>query len=159
MATSENDTLLHGLLEAAVDAIIIADAKGQIVQANPSASLLFEYATEDMIGQSVNLLMPAAMANLHDGFMSHHIKTGETSIIGTGREVEGQRKDGSVFPLHLSVGHAEIDGKRMFIGILHDMTQRNATEAALARSQRLDAIGQMTGGIAHDFNNMLTVVI
>jgi signal transduction histidine kinase len=112
-----------------------------------------------MVGQSVNMLMPEALAGMHDGYMTHHLKTGEQRIIGKGREVEGLRQDGKVFPLHLSVGSAELEDRKMFVAILHDLTERHAAKAALARSQRLDAIGQLTGGIAHDFNNLLTVVI
>jgi PAS domain S-box-containing protein len=155
----EDGAVLFAILEAAVDAIIVSDGQGTILRANPAAAKMFKYDVAEMVGQSVNMLMPQALAEIHDGFMSHHIETGEKRIIGIGRDVEGQRKDSSVFPLHLSVGHSEVSGQRIFIGILHDLTHRKATEDALARSQRLDAIGQMTGGIAHDFNNLLTVIV
>lgn len=160
MDNAEHDSaVLHAILDAAVDAIIVSDQNGKILRANAAAARLFQYDIAEMTGQSVNILMPLAMAGLHDGFMSHHIKTGEKRIIGIGRDVEGQRKDKSIFPLHLSVGDAEVGGQRVFVAILHDLTHRKATEDALARSQRLDAIGQMTGGIAHDFNNLLTVIV
>lgn len=157
--TTTDSAVLHAILEAAVDAMIVSDRQGTILRANAAASLLFQHDASDMVGQNVSILMPEALAVLHDGFISHHVDTGEKRIIGIGRDVEGQRADGSVFPLHLSVGHGEVSGQRLFIGILHDLTNRKATEEALARSQRLDAIGQMTGGIAHDFNNLLTVII
>ncbi|MDT8328537.1 MAG: ATP-binding protein, partial [Roseovarius sp.] len=102
---------------------------------------------------------PKAAGEHHDASMSHYRQTSEKHIIGIGRDIEGQRKDGSVFPLHISVGETEATGEAMFVSIMHDLTYRHATQAALSRSQRLDAIGQMTGGIAHDFNNLLTVVI
>ena len=156
---TQNGALLHAILEAAVDAMIVSNGAGLIVNANPAACDLFQYDASEMIGQNVSMLMPKRMAANHDGYISHHVNTGEQQIIGIGRDVEGQRKDQTVFPLHLSVGHAQVDGKPMFVGILHDLTRRQATQDALARSQRLDAIGQMTGGIAHDFNNLLTVVI
>lgn len=155
----QDSALLNAVLEAAVDAIIVSDETGTMLRANPAACRLFQYEPEEMLGQNVNMLMPQALADLHDGFIHHHIETGEKRIIGIGRDVEGQRKDGTVFPLHLSVGETILSDQRMFIGILHDLTRRKATQDALARSQRLDAIGQMTGGIAHDFNNLLTVVI
>ncbi len=157
--SDEDSAVLHAILEAAVDAIIVADQKGRILRANPAAAKMFKYEASEMVGQSLNMLMPEAVADLHDGYMSHHIETGEKRIIGIGRDVEGLRKDRSVFPLHLSVGHSKVGNKPIFIGILHDLTRRKATEDALARSQRLDAIGQMTGGISHDFNNLLTVII
>lgn len=157
--TAEDSAVLHAIMEAAVDAMIVSDQAGNILRVNTAAAKLFQYQAEDLVSQSVNILMPEALAALHDGFMSHHIDTGEKRIIGLGRDVEGLRRDGTVFPLHLSVGHAEVADQHMFIAILHDLTKQNATEQALARSQRLDAIGQMTGGISHDFNNLLTVVI
>lgn len=151
--------LLNAILDAAVDAIIVADDKGQMICVNRAACQLFQYEKDQMQGQNVKLLMPSDIAREHDAYLAHHIATGENHIIGTGRDVEGLRQDGTTVPLHLSVGEATVDGQPMFVGILHDLTRRKATEAALARSQRLDAIGQMTGGVAHDFNNLLTVVI
>lgn len=164
MKSGENDTeqnaaLLDAILEAAVDAIVLADEHGAITRVNAATCEMFQRAAEELVGQSVNILMPEAMAGLHDGFMQHHIETGENKIIGIGRDVEGVRKDGSVFPLHLSVGETRHLQQRMFIGILHDLTERIAAQDALARTQRLDAVGQMTGGISHDFNNLLTVII
>jgi len=157
--SDQNSLLFDAIMEAAVDAIIVADAKGSMIRANAAALKLFGHNAEEMVGRNVSMLMPEAMAVLHDGFMRHHVDTGEKRIIGLGRDVEGQRKDGSIFPLHLSVGHTEVEGDRLFIGILHDLTDRQAAQEALARSQRLDAIGQLTGGVAHDFNNLLTVII
>ncbi|WP_107847505.1 PAS domain S-box protein [Litoreibacter ponti] len=157
--TATDSAILHAIMEAAVDAMIVSDQSGTILRANAAAARMFQFDTDEMVGQSVNMLMPQALARLHDGFMAHHVETGEKRIIGIGRDVEGQRKDGSIFPLHLSVGHSQVGGTRIFIGILHDLTNRKATEDALARSQRLDAIGALTGGIAHDFNNLLTVIV
>lgn len=157
--TTQDSAVLQAILAAAKDAIIVSDQRGAIVRANPAACRLFQYGPDELPGQSINLLMPSALADVHDGFIRYHMDTGEERIIGTGRDVEGQRKDKSLFPVHLSVGHTEAGGQHLFIAILHDLTHRNATLDALARSQRLDAIGQMTGGIAHDFNNLLTVVI
>ncbi len=155
----QESELLSAILEAAVDAIIISDGQGKILRANPAACRMFQYDADEMIGRNVKILMPEEMASQHDGFIGSYLDTGEKKIIGIGREVDGLRKDGARFPLHLSVGDALIEGEHAFIGIMHDLTQRKSTENALARSQRLDAIGQMTGGIAHDFNNLLTVVI
>lgn len=156
---TQDSALLMAILDASVDAIIVSDAKGQIVRTNGAANQMFQYEPDELIGQSVNALMPDSMAVLHDNFMSRYIKTGEKKIIDIGRDVEGLRKDDTTFPLHLSVGHAKIDDQAMFIAILHDLTERRATQSALSRSQRLDAINQMTGGISHDFNNLLTVII
>jgi PAS domain S-box-containing protein len=159
LADVDDRELLVALLDAAVDAIIVSDKLGAIVRANQAAADLFRYPLDQFAGQNVRVLMPTSMAARHDGFMHHHLETGEKRIIGIGRDVEGLRGDGSVFPLHLSVGKAEIEGEIAFVAILHDQTRRKAAEEAAARSQRLDAMGRMTGGIAHDFNNLLTVII
>jgi PAS domain S-box-containing protein len=160
MQTDARDSaVLDAILKAAVDAILVSDETGLILRANPAACHMFQYTPKDLLDQPVNMLMPNSVAHHHDGYMLHHIETGEKRIIGIGRDVEGLRKDGTVFPLHLSVGKTRIDDKTLFIGILHDRTRHQATQDALARSQRLDAIGQMTGGIAHDFNNLLTVIV
>ena len=156
--TSQDSAILHAVMQAAVDAIVVSDKAGKILRANSAAASLFQYSANELPDQSVNILMPDAMAQLHDGFMSHHFATGETRIIDLGRDVEGKRKDGTLFPLHLTIGKATVQGQPVFVAIMHDLTHRKATEAALARSQRLDAIGQMTGGIAHDFNNLLTII-
>lgn len=156
---AEDKALLDAILNAAVDAIVVADDKGKVIRVNSAACSMFQHDEVEMIGQNVKMLMPSDVAQNHDGYLEHHIRTGENRIIGIGRDVEGKRKDGSVFPLHLSVGETRIDGAPVFVGILHDLTARQAAKDALARSQRLDAIGQMTGGISHDFNNLLTVII
>lgn len=159
MNVDDDSPVLLALLDAAVDAIIVADQAGRILRLNKAAATLFGHSVDRLVGENVRILMPAAMAAQHDGFLRHHLRTGEKRIIGQGRDVEGQHADGSVFPLHLSVGRADISGEVAFVGILHDLSRRKAAEEATARSQRMDAIGQMTGGIAHDFNNLLTVVI
>ena len=151
--------MLIALLDAIPDAVLMSDAKGAITRANPAAGTLFGYNPAELIGKSVNMLMPKSLSDRHDGFMQGYLDTGNARIIGRGRAVEGLRRDGQSFPLHLSIGRADHGGATHFVAILHDLSERVAAEEALARSARLDAIGQMTGGISHDFNNILTVVI
>lgn len=138
--------------------MIVSDQSGVMLRASSVAPKLLQFEATEMLGQSVNMLMPEPLAVLHDGFILHHIETGEKRIIGLGRDVEGQRKDGTVCPLHLSVGHKALGDQRIFVGIPHDLMYRKATEEALARVQQLYAIGQMTVGIAHDFNSLLTLI-
>lgn len=151
--------LLAALLDAIPDAVLMSRADGTITRANTTAGKLFGYDPRDLIGSNVNGLMPKALADRHHGFMQSYLETGEARIIGRGRAVEGMRRNGDTFPLHLSIGHADHAGTPHFVAILHDLSQRAAIEDALARSARLDAIGQMTGGINHDFSNLLTVII
>ena len=156
---AKDSVLLNAILEAAIDSIIVIDRNGVMIRVNAAAARLFQYEEVQMLGRNVGMLMPKDVARLHDGYIAQYLKTGEKRIIGIGRDVEGRRSDGSLVPLQLSVGTARIDDQPVFVGILHNLTQRRAAQDALARSQRLDAIGQMTGGVAHDFNNLLTVII
>ncbi len=158
MTALDESTLLRAVLDASVDAIIVSDAEGLILRLNRAAAALFGYSVDALTGQSINVLMPADVAAQHDSYMQDYLETGETNVIGHGRDDTGLRADGTLFPIHLSVGRADVNGDVTFIAILHDLTRRQAAEAAAARTQRLDAIGQMTGGIAHDFNNLLTVI-
>jgi len=160
MTSDPHDLLIYkATLEAAVDAIVVADQNGIIANTNAATLSLFGYERDELIGQNVNILTPDDVAAHHDDYMDHHIKTGETKIIGVGRDLDAKHRDGSVFPVHITIGRAEIDGAPTFVGIIHDLTARRKSQEIAARAQRMDAIGQLTGGVAHDFNNLLTIVI
>jgi PAS domain S-box-containing protein len=126
---------------------------------NPACEKLFKYCAVEVIGQNVRMLMPAPYRSEHDGYLTNYLTSGEKKIIGIGREVVGQRKDGSTFPMDLSVGEAKQDGESIFVGIIHDLTSRKKTEEQLIQAQKMEAVGQLSGGIAHDFNNLLTVIV
>jgi len=129
------EPILRSIFESAVDGIIVIDAAGLVKAFNPAAEGLFGYRAEEVLGQNVKLLMPTHDREQHDCYMTHYLETGIPKIIGTGREVRGQRKDGTTFPLHLSVGRMEIDGKPAFTGILHDLSRRVEIEEALRKSE------------------------
>jgi PAS domain S-box-containing protein len=120
---------------------------------------VFGYTAVEVIGKNVKMLMPQPYRDGHDGYLAHYRSTGEKKIIGIGREVEAQRADGSIFPISLAVNEMMVEGRRMFTGIVHDLTESHRREALLRQSQKMEAIGQLTGGIAHDFNNLLTIIL
>src|SRR4029077_16833922 len=97
------------IVRSAVDAIVLIDAHGRIEEFNPAAERLFGYAQAEVLGRNVSMLMPEPYRDAHDGYLQHYNTTGEKRIIGTGRKVMGLRSDGTMFPLHLTVGEAEVD--------------------------------------------------
>jgi PAS domain S-box-containing protein len=127
----DRDARLHGLIDTAVDGIIIIDDRGVVQEYNPACERLFGYSRSEVVGRNVSMLMPEPDRSEHDLHLQRYRETGEQKIIGTGREVEGRRKDGSKFPLQLSVGETLIGSRRVFLGILHDITERRKRSLAL----------------------------
>ena len=121
-AVRNHEARLRGILETAVEGIITIDDRGVITLFNPAAQRMFGFTAAEIIGQNVSLLMPSPNREEHDGYLAHYCKTGEHNVIGIGREVVGQRKDGSTFPLELSVSEVLLPGRRIFTGILRDIT-------------------------------------
>lgn len=126
---------LRSIIDSAVDAIIIIDHKGHIESFNPAAERLFGHPQSEVVGRNVNMLMPSPYHEEHDGYLGRYLTSGEAKIIGIGREVTGRRRDGTVFPLHLSVGQMAIGGDKKFTGILHDLSERVALEHRLRASE------------------------
>ena len=155
----ESAAQLRAVVDTAVDGVIMIDANGRILKFNPACEKLFRYQADEVIGANVKMLMPEPYRSGHDGYIRNFVTTGEKKIIGIGREVIGRRKDGSTFPMDLSVGEAKQDGSSIFVGVIHDLTDRKRTEAQLIQAQKMEAVGQLSGGIAHDFNNLLTVIV
>jgi two-component system sensor kinase FixL len=127
--------VLAAIFEAAVDGIVVIDARGRIEAFNPAAERLFGYAEAEVLGRNVSMLMPSPYRDEHDGYLARYLATGEARIIGSGREVTGRRRDGAVFPLHLSVGEMSVNGERKFTGILHDLSARVRLEEQLRSSE------------------------
>jgi len=124
-------TPLEVILDIAVDAIISIGSKGIVSTFNPAAEKLFGYSSDEVIGQNIKMLMPEPYSSEHDSYLESHEKTGVKKIIGIGREVVGKHKTGSVFPLRLSVGKALVDGKAVYVGFIHDITERKKQEKEL----------------------------
>jgi two-component system sensor kinase FixL len=169
----EGDALFRAVVEAALDAIVVIDGHGAIRSVNQATERVFGYTLDELAGRNVKILMPEPYTTAHDGYLANYLRTGQKKIIGIGREVEGRRKDGSIFPMDLLVGEAQANGETIFVGIIRDISQRKAAEVARQEAQRriqelqselfhasrLSVMGQMASTMAHELNQPLTAVI
>jgi PAS domain S-box-containing protein len=154
-ALGASEARWRAIINSAVDGIIVIDAHGRIEAFNHAAERLFGYTLDEVIGQNVDMLMPSPYREEHDSYLSRYMATGRAKIIGIGREVQGRRKDGTTFPLHLSVGEITLHGERKFTGILHDLTNRLQMEGQLREQAALAKLGEMAAVIAHEVKNPL----
>lgn len=157
-ALASRQSHLLSILDTVPEAMVVIDEAGIMMSFSKAAEKLFGYAADEVCGRNVKALMPDPDRSRHDGYIGRYLATGERRIIGFGRVVTGQRKDGTTFPMELAVGEAAANGQRIFTGFIRDLTSRHRMEEELRQSQKMEAIGQLTGGIAHDFNNLLTVI-
>ncbi len=163
---------LQALMDAAVDAVILIDERGRIGAVNLSAQRLFGYSAQEMHGRNVSTLMPEPDRSAHDSYLARYAATGIPHIIGVGREVEAQRKDGSTFPVFLSVGRVPGAEPPRFVGFVRDITLQRQATAAIERERdnerysqermvnvaRMATMGEMAAGIAHELNQPLTAI-
>jgi two-component system sensor kinase FixL len=136
----------------------VIDSRGSIEMFNVAAQRQFGYAEHELVGRNVSVLMPEPDHSRHDSYLAHHLESGEKRVIGIGRAVTAQRRDGTTFPVHLSVGSYEIDGQKHFTGILHDLTRRTELEDRLREATALARLGEMAAVIAHEVKNPLAGV-
>jgi sigma-B regulation protein RsbU (phosphoserine phosphatase) len=135
----ESEARIRAILEGAVDGIITIDSGGAIDSFNAAASEIFGYAADEIVGCKVNRLMPEPHHSQHDDYLARYIDGGDPKVIGTGREVVGLRKDGATFPMYLSVSEVVFGERRLFTGIVHDLSARKRTEVALAEARQREA--------------------
>lgn len=162
----EREALLRAIIETSPDGLITIDEHGIIQSFNPAAERMFGYAAEEVIGHNVAYLMPSPHREQHDAYIARYLRTGEKRIIGIGREVLGQRKDGGVFPIELAVGEVRTQGRRIFAGFVSDVSARQRAEermrelqAELVHVSRLSAMGEMASALAHELNQPLTAIM
>jgi two-component system sensor kinase FixL len=156
---------LASILETVPDAMIVIDERGIIRSFSSAAERQFGYSAAEVIGKNVNLLMPSPYRENHDRYIERYRRTGERRIIGIGRLVVGERKDGSTFPMELAVGEMRSGDRHFFTGFIRDITQRQASEARLQELQtelvhmsRLTAMGEMASALAHELNQPLLAI-
>lgn len=123
--------LLKAIIETAIDGIITIDSHGLVESMNPSASKLFQYSPEEVIGRNISMLMPSPHRERHDDYLQRYQDTGVAHIIGIGREVTGLRKDGSVFPFRLAVSEVKYSGRKIYTGFIHDLSREKEAEERL----------------------------
>jgi len=154
----KSEKLLSALLESASQAIISIDRTGCIVLVNGRAEQMFGYPRGEMLGSRIELLLPESKRATHsrerDGFFSRpHIRP-----MGIGLDLSGRRKDGSEFPVEVSLSYVQNEEGGYAIAFVSDISQRKRLEEQLLHAQKMEAVGRLAGGVAHDFNNMLTVI-
>lgn len=163
LRTRENH--LRSILDTVPDAMIVIDGHGIMQFFSAAAERQFGYPVQEAIGQNVSLLMPHPDSARHDGYLARYLSTGERHIIGIGRIVTGKRKDGTTFPMHLSIGEMQSGGEPYFTGFVRDLTEHQQTQARLQELQselvhvsRLSAMGEMASALAHELNQPLAAI-
>ncbi len=156
---------MKSILDTIPDAMIVIDDRGIMHSFSAAAERLFGYSAAEALGNNVRMLMPSPYRQGHDGYLQRYNVTGERRIIGIGRVVVGERKDGSTFPLELSVGEMKSGQERFFTGFIRDLTESQKTEARLQELQselvhvsRLTAMGEMASALAHELNQPLSAI-
>src|SRR6266498_2188623 len=160
----ESEQRMRAILETAVEGIITIDERGIVESINPAGCRIFGYSPEEIIGRNVSVLMPSPDREKHDGYISNYVRTGHAKIIGIGREVVGQRKDGTLFPMDLSIGEVWLGARRLFTGFVRDISERRELEQAVATAgeqersriarELHDGLGQQLGGLLFLMNGL-----
>ena len=161
-----SEARLMSVLNTAVDGIIVIDEQARILLYNQACEKLFGYTPEEVAGQNVKMIMPRDYAQAHDGYMHNYMTTGHRKIIGIGREVRARHKNGTEFPVELSVGEASTPDGRQFIGLLRDLRSRkeaeqrvNDLQSELVHLARVSAMDEMGAALAHELNQPLTAIM
>lgn len=162
----QRDALFSALIAVAVDGIIVIDEKGCVKTYNGACERLFGYSPEEVVGHDIAMLMPEPHRSQHPNYIARYLATNEKRIIGIGREAVGRRKDGTIFPMYISVGEGMLDQSRIFVGVVHDITERKARQHHIEELQRnlhhatrLSAMGQLSSAIAHELSQPLTACL
>lgn len=165
----KSETLNRGMVNTCLDAILSISSQGVIIACNTAAEALFQYRADEMIGEKINTLMPSPFTEEHDGYLHNYLTTGVKKVIGKGREVVGLKKDGSTFPMYLTVGEVKQGDEVVFTGFVRDITQEKQYQQDLKKTNedllkqnelksRVSIINQLTQG-ANDLDSMANEII
>lgn len=164
-ALAEREAHLRSIFDTAPEALIVIDERGLVQAFSASAERMFGWEAAEVLGRDINMLMPAPFRGEHKGYIDRYLATGERRIIGIGRIVVGERKDGSTFPAELAVGEVRSERGRFFTGFIRDVSERQETQARLQELQseliqvaRLTALGEMASALAHEINQPLGAI-
>ncbi len=164
-ALAEREAHLRSIYDTAPDALIVIDERGTVQSYSAAAERMFGWSVSEVLGRNVSMLMPQPFRGAHDGYLGRYLDTGERRIVGIGRIVTGERKDGSTFPIELAVGEVRSERGRFFTGFLRDLTERQATQARLQELQaelvqisRMTTMGEMASALAHELNQPLSAI-
>jgi two-component system sensor kinase FixL len=165
LQSSAREAHLQSILATIPEAMIVIDGRGMMQSFSSAAERLFGYRASEVLGKNIKMMMPSPYRENHDSYLERYLATGEKRIIGIGRVVVGERKDGSTFPMELAVGEMKSANERFFTGFIRDLTERQSTEARLQELQselvhisRLTAMGEMASALAHELNQPLSAI-
>lgn len=158
-AAARHAAYWQAIVATMTEGCVTIDARATVEAINDAALRLFGYTRDEVVGQNVRMLMPPAIAAEHDEHLGRYQRTGERRIIGIGREVVGRRKDGSEFPIDLSVGEGSVGGQLFYTAILRNLTERKELQSKVAQNERLAAVGELAAGVAHEVNNPINTII
>jgi two-component system sensor kinase FixL len=159
LSLADEAALMRTIIATATEGIVTMTPGGRIELVNRAAELMFGFAPGELIGQDVTTLMPNPYRDEHSSYVQNYLDSGQARVIGIGREVVAKRKDGSQFPIHLSVGEGLVGNRRVFVAILSDISVRKELQARLSLAERLVAIGELAAGVAHEINNPINTIL
>jgi two-component system, cell cycle sensor histidine kinase and response regulator CckA len=154
----KNEQMVEALLASASQAIISVDKSGRIVLVNARTQELFGYPAQELMGAQIEILLPDASKVSHEKQRSAYFQNPHVRPMGIGMELAGRRKNGSEFPVEVSLSFVRTEEGMFAIAFVSDISQRKNLEEQLMHAQKMEAVGRLAGGVAHDFNNMLTVI-
>jgi two-component system cell cycle sensor histidine kinase/response regulator CckA len=154
----KSEQMVLALLDSATQAIIAIDRAGRIVLANHRAEDMFGYTREELVGSLLEILLPESKRPSHTGQRDHYFQKPHIRPMGIGMDLSGRRKDGTEFPVEVSLSYLQMAEGMFAIAFVSDISQRKLLEDQLMHAQKMEAVGRLAGGVAHDFNNMLTVI-